>query len=84
MVVLLLLAHERGCKAELANLIDADRSASRLLDMTSLRTWFTPNPASPPETHVRTVPIAAYQDLIDEPGVPSIASPSAQGQEQVA
>ena len=83
MVALLLLAHERGCEAELAGLLDADRAASRLPDMAALRTRFAPDPASLPEIHVRDVPLSAYQELLDEPGVSSIAPPPAHGQEQV-
>ncbi len=84
MVALLLLAHERGCEAELACLLDAERAGGRLPDMVALRTRFAPDPASLPEIHVRQVPLAAYQELLDQPGASAIASPAVQGQEQAA
>jgi len=40
----------------------------RLLpDLASLRTRFAPDPASLPDIHVPTVPLAVYQDLLDTP-----------------
>jgi hypothetical protein len=45
MVDLLALAHDRGCEAELAADLAADREAGRLPDMTVLRARFTPDPA---------------------------------------
>ena len=68
MVSLLLLAHERGCEAELA----------------ALRMRFAPDPASLPAIHVREVPLAAYQELLDQPDAPIIIPPSAHGQGQPA
>lgn len=84
MVTLLLLAHERGCEAELAGLLDADRAAGRLPDIAGLRMRFAPDPASMPDIHVQVVPLAAYQDLLDGPDGPAVAPPLVLGQEHVA
>jgi hypothetical protein len=72
MVTLLQLAHERGCEAELAGLLEADRVAGLLPDLASLRARFAPSPASLPDIHVPTVSLAVYQDLLDAP-VPAVA-----------
>lgn len=67
MVTLLQLAHERGCEAELAGLLAIDRAAGLLPDLASLRARFAPDPASLPDIHVPTVPLAVYQELLDTP-----------------
>ena len=64
MVGLLALAHERGCEAELAALLDADLDAGRLPDMTVLRQRFAPDPASLPNVVVRLHPLADYEGLL--------------------
>ena len=62
-VELLALAHDRGCEAELAGLIDAELDAGRLLDLAILRERFGPNPASVPVIEVAFVPLSAYDEL---------------------
>jgi hypothetical protein len=84
MVALLLLAHERGCEAELAELLDADRAAGQLPDIAGLRTRFAPDPASLPDIHVQIVPLAAYQDLLDGPDRPAITPGPVLEQEHAA
>jgi hypothetical protein len=64
MVDLLALAHERGCEAELAALLDADLDAGCLPDLATLRQRFAPDPARLPTVVVRLVPLAAYEDLL--------------------
>ena len=62
-VELLALAHDRGCEAELAGLIDAELDAGRLPDLAILRERFAPNPASVPVIAVKLVPLSAYDEL---------------------
>ena len=62
-VELLALAHDRGCEAELAGLIDADLDAGRLPDLAMLRERFAPNPSSVPAIKVEFVPLSAYDEL---------------------
>jgi hypothetical protein len=62
-VELLALAHERGCEAELAVLIDADLDAGRLPDPAILRQRFAPNPASVPAIEVKFVALSTYDEL---------------------
>lgn len=69
MVELLALAHERGCEAELAALLDADREAGRLPDMTALRQRFTPDPGRVPNVAVKLVALDAYEALIGDNAV---------------
>lgn len=83
MVALLLLAHERGCEAELADLLEADRAAGQLPDIAGLRTRFAPDPALLPDIQVPLVPLAAYQDLLDAPASAITATPALE-QEHVA
>jgi hypothetical protein len=64
MVNLLALAHERGCEAELANILAVDLAAGRLPDMAALRGRFAPDPASLPEIVVRLTPLIAYEALL--------------------
>ena len=59
MVNLLALAHERGCEAELAALLEADLAASQLPDLTALRARFAPDPAALPEIVVHLTPLIA-------------------------
>ena len=65
MVNLLALAHERGCEAELATLLEADLAASQLPDLTTLRARFAPDPAALPEIIVHLVSLTAYEALLD-------------------
>ena len=62
-VELLALAHERGCEAELAQLIDVELDAGRLPDLAMLRERFAPNPSSVPAINVTFVPLSAYDEL---------------------
>ena len=64
MVDLLALAHDRGCEAELAQVLDADLAAGRLPDMTTLRARFSPDPAALPTVVVHLTPLAAYEALL--------------------
>jgi hypothetical protein len=62
-VELLALAHDRGCEAELAGLIDAELDAGRLPDLAILRERFAPNPACVPVIKVKFVPLSTYDEL---------------------
>ncbi len=62
-VALLALAHDRGCEAELAGLIDAELDAGRLPDLAMLRERFSPSPASVPAIKVEFVPLSTYDEL---------------------
>jgi transposase InsO family protein len=62
-VELLALAHDRGCEAELARLIDAELDAGRLPDLPTLRERFAPNPASVPVIKVAVVSLSTYDAL---------------------
>jgi hypothetical protein len=63
MVGLLALAHERGCEAELAILIEADLDAGRLPDLDALGRRFTPDAAAIPNITVELVPLHLYDEL---------------------
>ena len=62
-VELLALAHERGCEAELAQLMNVELDAGRLPDLAMLRERFAPNPSSVPAINVTFVPLSAYDEL---------------------
>jgi len=62
-VELLALAHDRGCEAELAGLIDAELDAGRLPDLALLRQRFAPNPASVPVITVALIALSSYDEL---------------------
>lgn len=64
MVELLSLAHERGCEAELADVLAADLDARRLPDLTQLRARFSPDPASLPVVSVQLPSLAVYDTLL--------------------
>ena len=63
MVGLLALAHERGCEAELAILIEADLDAGRLPDLDALGRRFAPDAAAIPDITVKLVPLHLYDEL---------------------
>src|SRR6266404_2952631 len=63
-VELLALAHDRGCEAELAGLIDTELDAGRLPDLAMLRERFGPNPASVPVIKVELVSLSSYDELV--------------------
>jgi len=62
-VELLALAHDRGCEAELAGLLDAELDAGHLPDPAILRQRFAANPASVPAVEVAFVPLSTYDEL---------------------
>jgi len=64
MVDLLALAHDRGCEAELAGCLSADREAGRLPDVAVLRARFAPDPARVPHVTVQLASLASYEGLL--------------------
>jgi hypothetical protein len=64
MVELLALAHDRGCEADLAQVLEDDLAAGRLPDLAALRARFSPDPAALPEGLVHLIPLSAYEDLL--------------------
>ena len=65
MVELLRLAHERGCEAQLAEVLTAHLAERRLPDVDALWTRFAPDPARLPEVSVKLAPLTDYEALID-------------------
>jgi hypothetical protein len=63
-VELLALAHDRGCEAELAQVLEDDLAAGRLPDLAALRARFPPDPAASPEGVVHLIPLSAYEALM--------------------
>lgn len=59
----LAIAHERGCEADLAALIDAVLDAGGLPDLADLRAHFTPGPEALPQVTVTLTPLSAYDAL---------------------
>jgi plasmid stability protein len=64
MVALLALAHERGCEAELAELLAAALAGDDLPDIVALQARFAPDPEALPEVVVELVPLSVYDDLL--------------------
>ena len=62
-VELLALAHDRGCEAELAGLIEADLDAGKLPDLAILRPQFRPKAAAIPDVVVQLAPLSTYDEL---------------------
>ena len=62
-VELLALAHDRGCEAELAGLVDAELDAGRLPDLAMMHERFGPNPACVPVIKVAFVALSSYDEL---------------------
>jgi hypothetical protein len=58
------LAHDRGCEADLAVLLNADLAAVRLPDIAALRAHFAQDLASQPEVVVHISPLIAYEALL--------------------
>lgn len=54
---------DRGCEADLAQVIDAELDAGRLPDLALLRERFGPSPASVPVIDVKLVALNAYDEL---------------------
>jgi hypothetical protein len=66
MVDLLALAHDRGCEAELALILERDLAANQLPDMAALRERFAPDPAALPEVVVHLAPLSSYEELLSD------------------
>lgn len=67
MVDLLGLAHDRGCEAELAAVLDEDLAAQRIPDMAVLHKRFAPDPESLPEVFVHLASLSSYEALLSQP-----------------
>jgi len=65
-VELLSLAHERGCEAELAGLLEAHLQAATLPDLSELHARFCADPARLPQVSVQLTPLAAYEALVGQ------------------
>jgi hypothetical protein len=61
----LAIAHERGCEADLAALIDASLDAGGLPDLADLRARFASDPEVLPRVTVTLTPLSVYDVLID-------------------
>ena len=59
-----MLAHERACEVELADVLDADLHAGRLPDVAALRARFRPEETSIPSVAVVLVPLGVYDELV--------------------
>lgn len=59
----LAIAHERGCEADLAALIDASLDAGTLPALQELRARFAPDPEALPHVTVTMTPLSAYDAL---------------------
>ena len=62
-VELLALAHEAGCEAELAAVLDAELDAGRLPNLDTLRERFRPTSAAVPKITIQSVPLNLYSQL---------------------
>jgi hypothetical protein len=71
MVELLMLAHERACEAELADVLAAEIDAGRLPDLAALRARFRPEETPIPDVAVDLVPLGAYDELAGISVVPA-------------
>jgi hypothetical protein len=65
-VELLALAHDRGCEADLAQVLEEDLAAGRRPDLAALRVRFSPDPATLPEATVSLAPLSVYDSLLTE------------------
>lgn len=63
----LAIAHERGCEADLAALIDASLDAGDLPDLADLRARFAPDPEALPQVTVSMTALSAYDVLTAAP-----------------
>ena len=63
-VELLALAHDRGCEAELATMLDTGLAAGQMPDMAALRARFVPERAALPDATVHLTPLTAYEALL--------------------
>ncbi|HKA58547.1 MAG TPA: IS21 family transposase [Gemmatimonadales bacterium] len=71
MVELLMLAHERACEAELADVLVAEIDAGRLPDAAALCARYQPEEASIPAVAVDLVPLSVYDELAGITVVPA-------------
>jgi hypothetical protein len=62
-IELLALAHEAGCEAELAAVLNAELDAGRLPNLDTLRERFRPSGASVPTVMIEPVPLDLYSQL---------------------
>ena len=62
-VDLLSMAHERGCEAELATVIDVLLDKGQLPNIGDMRAWFLPDAASLPTVLVQLAPLSSYDIL---------------------
>jgi transposase InsO family protein len=65
MVALLSLAHDRGCEAQLADVLAEDVDRRRVPDITTLLARFAPDPASLPEVSVHLAALSSYDVLVE-------------------
>jgi hypothetical protein len=65
MVDLLALAHDRGCEAELATILEDDLAANQIPEIAALHERFAPDPAALPDVIVHLTPLSAYEELLD-------------------
>ena len=63
-VGLLALAHDRGCEAELAALLEEDLRQHRIPDIVTLRTLFGPSEGDLPVVKVQMADLASYNQLV--------------------
>jgi transposase InsO family protein len=63
----LAIAHQRGCEADLAALIDARLDAGLLPELAEIRERFKPDPDALPEVTVTMTPLSAYDALAAAP-----------------
>jgi transposase InsO family protein len=71
MVELLMLAHERACEAQLADVLAVEIDAGRLPDLAALRARFRPEETPIPSVTVDLVPLGAYDELTSISAVPA-------------
>ena len=65
-VGLLALAHDRGCEAELAQVLHADLKEGILPDLARLHARFAPDPEAVPHVDVRLGSLADYGELLNQ------------------
>jgi transposase InsO family protein len=70
----LAIAHERGCEADLAALIDASLDAGELPDLATIQARFRPDPGALPQVTVTMAPLSAYDALTDAASVEGAAT----------
>jgi hypothetical protein len=63
----LAIAHERGCEADLAALIDVSLDAGAIPVLADLRARFAPDPEALPQVTVTLTPLSAYDILTAAP-----------------